>query len=261
MQPIVTFRIQPFKEPVDLEQIASILEKRMELHSRLQFPKLWRWIDNRASKRTHKKETKIASNLRLFLGLVNWILGLFALLPAMIAPRELWMLLLFGFLCLVSGTVILWRKKKTLLIVLSFLMGVVLCFGAIGNAQALGNLLPLGIYEIGIGVWALLSKTLGTSAQRQARNYIKQFNSREPYLLFLTETGILFTSKELLTEHPEMIQQSNEVPYESFHSIVESKDYLMLIQEKGAILLQKSEIIDGSLEHLNRQQIPNYYRL
>ena len=166
MQPIVTFQLQPLKEPVDLEQIAAILEKRMELSSRLQFPKLWRWIDNRASKRTHKKETKIASNLRLFLGLVNWILSLIALLPAMIAPRELWILLLFGFLCLVSGTVILWRKKKTLLIILSFLVGAVLCFGAIGNVQALGNLLSLGIYEIGIGVWAILRQQCSTAGKK-----------------------------------------------------------------------------------------------
>lgn len=156
MDRLFVFQVTSLDPDACRDQVSLALKQRTELLSRQKYPRLWRMSDNLSRKgKAPPAVLRRRRKLRVILGLVNWTMGLFLLLPGLMDPAALFVPLLVGSLCFGFSAGILWRNARRLLGILSVLFGAVLCLGGLCSLAELGRFLPLGVLCLAVGVAAL----------------------------------------------------------------------------------------------------------
>lgn len=154
------FVLQAVPEQEELfRQVSQGLEKLTEMYSREKLPGLWKVTDR--LNRAQEGKAPISSgrrNFRRVMALVDWLLGIFALIPAVQSPKELGTLLAVGAAAFGVGAGMLWVLLPRTLGVLSLLISLPLIMGSLGNPDQLGNLLGLGVLLLLLGLAVLFSK-------------------------------------------------------------------------------------------------------
>ena len=181
---------------------------------------------------------------RSFLGLWNWLLGAFLLIPGLLEPRTLLLPLLVGAACWGSGVCVLWRNRRRLLAILSLVKGAVLCLGVLGNYTQLHPLLALGIIDVAIGAAALLVRKRRDPFDRAAEMLLAKGTAQEG----LAEVRLTFSPEGMC-----IIQAGEErsvVPYAAFEAVLETQELLLPVWENSITVLQKKDLLTGTLPRL-----------
>lgn len=247
METAFSFQITPLDRSL-LPQIQGILAKRVELDSRRRLPGLWS-VTDKLSAAAHPSQRRQNRLRRTILGLLNWGMGLFLLLPGLMSPDNLWVLLLVGLEAYVVGSFTLWRYRRTLLGALSLIQGALLLFGGL-NSEVLRCFLPLGVFGLMLGLAALLSQRREARApfRREAEDLLRGRNtlpSPEDCRAVFTPSGLL-----LLCAGPGQDPERQEAPFSSISWVLETQDLLAPIFEDSILLLQKKDLLAGPLEEL-----------
>lgn len=242
------FQITAMDREALLPQVSYALEKRTELDSRKKYPKLWKIADRlngveKVPEEARKKRRKTTG----FLSLIDWMLAVFALIPALVEPKELLLLLVVGTACLGIGIIGLWKTKRKLLGVLSLLLSSVLCIGVLGNWEELGNLLILGIVHgvIGIAAFIPFKREKENPFERAAGQLLEMWEhipEEAHYQAEFSPTAMTFFQKG----HAEKV----EVPYHRFEFVIETKDIWLITFEGTVTALQKKDLTTGTVEEL-----------
>ena len=230
-------------------QVSRALEKRAELISRQKCPKMWALTDRLNS--VEKVPQAVRENRkkrRGFLGIWNWMLGVFLLIPGLLDPQTLWIPLLVGAAGFGVGVVTLWRNRRTLLGILSLIKGVVLCMGALGNPAELGRLLALGAAGVIIGLAALLTRKQEKENpfDRAARKLVEEKSG----LKGLEQVRCSFSSEGMTVCREGTGEAAHTTPYSSFVFVLETEDLLLPIYHDCVIILQKKDLLAGTILQL-----------
>ena len=247
MDQIYTFQITPLNADAVHAQVSYALEKRTEFSSRKKYPKLWELTDKLNS--VEKAPYAVRENRRkrrTFLGFWDWLLGAMLLTTGLVEPRQPF-LLPVGVAAFGCGTVYLWRYRRRLLTRLNFFMGVLYCFGALGNAAELGVLLPLGIADIVVGMAAFLTrKQADINPFDQAASRLLSgrdaFGDMAQFLISFQPEGMVIYQDQ---------QEKRRFSYAECEVILETEDLLLPVYQEHMILLQKKDLLTGSMEDLN----------
>ena len=246
MEQSISFQITPLDERLR-PQVSRALEKRTELISRQVCPKLWELTDRLNS--VEKRPWAVRENRRRrrsFLGIWNWLLGEFLLLPGLMEPRELLIPLAAGAVCFAAGVVTLWRNRRRMLGVLSLITAGVLCLGALGNPEELGRLLPLGIVDGVVGAAALV---MGKRAKDPFAREAERLMSARVGVSEGTGTQVIFSPEGMTVRGGDGAEYCT-VPYSSFAFILETEELVLPIWQDSVILLQKKDLLEGDLTQL-----------
>lgn len=249
METVCTFSITPLDRAM-LPQVQTLLAKRVELDSRRRLPKLWDLTDrlNRAERAPQAVQVR-RRRRRSILGVLYWALGLFLLLPGLVEPQSLLVPLLTGAAAYGAGVAALWRHRRTLLGILSLLQGALLTFAGT-NSETLGRFLFLGIFGLVLGLAALIYRPREdrTPFYPEADALLKRqesLQSPEHWQVSFTPSSLL-----LLSTGPEQAPERQEISLSSLSWILETADLLAPIFENSILLLQKKDLLSGSLEEL-----------
>lgn len=247
MEQIFTFQITALDSDRLLPQISHALEKRSELVSRQKCPKMWALTDKlRSVELVPQAVRERRRRQREVLGLLAWALGLFALLPSCMAPRQLLSVLAAGTCCCVIGILCLWHGKRTLLGILNLLAGGILCAGALVSFRELGRLLVPGLILLSVGLAALL---------RRKREKVSPFDRAARQLLEGRAQGhtegvrVAFSPEGmsiLLGEH------THQVSRDAYAFFLETEDLLILFCHDTVTVLQKADLISGTIPQLRQ---------
>ena len=222
-------------------QRAKLAEQIMELGGRKHLPKTWKLVDwLRARPKADPEVLEQRKKHRTVLGLLTLFLALFALGPAMIAPRELLSVLLAGAVCLGAGIVSLWKCHRLLLAVPMVLAGLFYAIAGLGGGDGFWPLLVLGILLLSVAFVAILPRK-----KKQNRAAVEDvaalFERRasipegQPVYIRFTQQGVQAKTQE---------EQSEFWPYEAVSGILETTDLLVVVLDKQGFLLAKSELMD-----------------
>lgn len=99
------FRLKPAAEDL-LPQISAALEKRTELLSRSQYPKMWQVTDKLNSRSSAPNKTR-----HMTLGILFLLFGIFLLILGIVAPKTLLFPLIAGILAIINGVTHLLRAR------------------------------------------------------------------------------------------------------------------------------------------------------
>lgn len=222
-------------------QREELTELVLELGGRKLLPKTWKLVDwLRARPKAAPEVLEQRRRHRTVLGLLTLLLSLFALGPAMIAPKELLSVLLAGAACLGAGIVSLWKCHRILLAILLILAG--LFYGVAGfGGEEFRSLLILGVMLFAVAVVALLSRR--KKHNRAAMKDIVALFERRSSILEDQPIHIRFTPHGVQAMTQE--KQSEFWPYDTISGILETMDLLVVVLDKQGFLLAKSELIDG----------------
>lgn len=247
MEQTFTFQITALDSDRLLPQISRALEKRSELVSRQKCPKMWALTDRlRSVELVPQAVRQRRRRQREVLGLLAWALGLFALLPGSMAPGQLPSVLAAGICCCVVGTLCLWRGKRTLLGVLNLLSGGILCVGALIRFRELGRLLVPGLLLLAVGLAALLRRRRESVSpyDRAARQLLEgraQGHTEGVRVAFSPEGMSI-----LLGEH------THQVSRDAYAFFLETEDLLILFCHDTVTVLQKADLISGTIPQLRQ---------
>ncbi len=103
------FTVTPYDREQLLPQVSHALEQRTELVSRQKYPGLWRLTDS--FRKNPGGSTRSPLRTRM-MSIVWLVLGIFLLVPSLMAPRELMVPLLVGAVAIAAGAGGLWRGRK-----------------------------------------------------------------------------------------------------------------------------------------------------
>lgn len=246
-------------------QMVQALKKCAELVSRKSCPKLWQLTDclNRREKAPSAALAKRKKRM-LFWGLLNWFLGMFALIPGLTAPTELWMVLIMGAICLGVGSGRLWHDYRGTLAAVSLPAGALLCFGAIGAWEELGCLLVLGVGELVVAAAALVTRKR-QRAQPQKRRKARWEEQMAQTMLCTrqelpenTKMFAVFTEESMALCQSE-IEEEETFPYEQFLCMLETRNLLLAVVGEKGLLLQKSELTQGTFDEFRaflKERVP-----
>lgn len=248
MDPIFSFQITALDSTALYPQVSRALEKRTELLSRQKCPRMWKLTDKLNSvEKVPQAVREKRRNRRAFLGLLNWVFGVFLLMPGLMDPQELLIPLLVGAVGYGAGVVTLWRTRRTLLGILSLGMGVVLCVGALGDPAKLGRLLILAITGIVIGIGALLTrKQKKRNPFDRAAQQLLEKNIPEG----MEQMRVSFSSAGI-TVGPEHDEEGHHtVPFSNFDFVLETEDLLLPVYNDTVTILQKKDLLTGTIPEL-----------
>ena len=97
-----------------LLQVSQALEKRTELLSRKNQPKMWKYTDKLHEKKKVPEAVSKRRRVRMkAYGVVNLALGIFLLIPCLMDPKELVVPLIVGVIATLLGTITLVSSRKT----------------------------------------------------------------------------------------------------------------------------------------------------
>ena len=92
-----------------LPQVAKVLDKRMEIVTREQFPKMWKLTDKLHSMTKGNTRSKLRIKV---MSVVCLALGVFLLVPSLMEPHELFVPLIAGSIATLFGIGGLWFNRK-----------------------------------------------------------------------------------------------------------------------------------------------------
>lgn len=243
MEPTLLFQPTPLDAAALRPQVRRALERRTELLSRQKYPRLWAAVDRlRRGERVPKVIAERRKRRRALLGLLDWALGLFLLIPGLMDPQALSVPLTIGALCFGAGTAILWRNRRTVLGILGLPAGLALCLGALRAPAKLGPLLPLGMACLVIAAAALLRRRGRTDAfDRAAEKLLGERTAAqglEGALVLLSPSGLSLRRGD---------RETGPLP---LSLILETEELLLLFGEETVAVLQKKDLRQGALPAL-----------
>lgn len=249
METVFSFSITPLDRAL-LPQVQTVLSRRVELDSRRRLPKLWALTDRLSRAEKVPQAVRVRRRRRRsILGGLNWVLGLFLLLPGLMEPQSLLVPLLAGAAAYGAGITVLWRHARPLLGVLSVLQGALLTFAG-ASSERFGCFLFPGIFGLFLGLAALVYRPQETRSpfRREAEALL----ARQESLQHLERCRAAFTSSglHLLSTGPDQEPEHQEILFSSLPWILETEDLLVPLFENSILLLQKKDLLSGSLEEL-----------
>ena len=230
----------PEEFPAQQEELAELI---LELGGRKHLPKVWKLVDRlRARPKAAPEILEKRKKRRAALELLTLLLALFALGPAVIAPKELLSVLLAGAVCLGASIVSLWKNHRRLLAVPMLLAGLFYGIAGMGGGEEFKPLLVLGFVLITVAVVALLprrKKQNHTAMEDIAALFERRSSIREdqPIHICFSPQGVQARTQE---------EQSEPVPYDAVSGILETADLLVVVLDKQGFLLAKSELAEGA---------------
>ncbi len=244
------FIMTPVQIPDAREQLSKALEQLTELCSRTRYPRLWKLTDKLNSMpKLPEEKLRFRRIYRSVLGIINWVLGVLLLMTGLMEP-EMIILLAAGAAGYGVGTVILWRRLRKTGGIINLLLGLLLCFGALGNPDALGRMLYLGIPALVIGIASLIPW------RRKKKN---------PYApaaeILLSQQQEMAVTRVLFSDGGAEIDtggQKQPVSYNEIVCIIASKDLYLLGWKDGLTVLQKADLQEqtaGQFAAFIRQKI------
>ena len=174
---------------------------------------------------------------------INRLLQFCQIVQSLLVP------LLTGAAAYGAGIAALWRHRRTMLGILSLLQGALLTFAG-ANSDTLSRFLFLGIFGLVLGLAALIYRPREdrTPFYPEADALLKRqesLQSPEHWQVSFTPSSLL-----LLSTGPEQEPERQEIPLSSLSWILETADLLAPIFENSILLLQKKDLLSGSLEEL-----------
>lgn len=249
METNFTFLISPADAVALEEQVSRALEKRVELASREQLPKLWELTDKLNS--VEKVPEDVLGNRRRrrrALGLFCWLLSLALIVPCAMQPRELLWPLIVGAACFVVGSASLWRYAPRLLGVAGLIAGALLCLGALVSREELGVLLWPGLVCLLPGIAGLLKRRFARpSAYDRAA---EQLLSRELSPADAAKLRVSFSDEGMSLTQEGDPDGAHNYGYGDFECVVETADLLLPVYAGCVTLLQKKDLLTGTLPEL-----------
>ena len=223
-------------------QARDLSELLSELGGRKHLPKTWNLIDRlHASPKANPEILEKQKKRRTMLGILTLLLALFALGPAMLAPKELLSVLLTGSACLGAGIASLWKRHRILLAIPLILAGLFYGIAGLGGGEEFQPLLTLGVVLIAVAVVDLIPRRKkqnraaiqDVSALFECRSAIPE---GKPICIRFAQQGVqAFTQQE----------QGEILSYNDVSGILETEDLLMIVIDKQGFLLAKSELVSG----------------
>lgn len=226
--------------PAQQEELAELI---LELGGRKHLPKTWKLVDwLRTRPKADPEVLDQRKKHRTALGLLTLLLALFALGPAVTAPRELLSVLLAGAICLGAGIVSLWKHHRRLLAVPMVLAGLFYAIAGLAGGEEFKSLLVLGILLLSVAVVALLprrKKQNRAAVEDVAALFERRSSIREdqPIHIRFTPQGVQAKTQK---------EQSDFWSYEAVSGILETADLLVVVLDKQGFLLAKSELAEGA---------------
>lgn len=249
MEQSFLFEVTPLDPAAVQDQVSRALEKRSDLLSRQKYPRLWRMADrlNRVEK-APPEVLRRRRKLHVILGLANWALSLFLLLPGFMDPAALWVPLLVGGVCFGASVVILWRHVRRILGILNTPLGVLLCLGGLCSPEQLGCFLPFGVLCTVSGIAALRApgkarpSAFDRAAEQLLRGKDAPGHGKGLQVTFAREG--MSIAKKKGTSAP------CQFPYTAFELILETQDLLIPICDDSVMVLQKKDLLTGTVPQL-----------
>lgn len=234
------FRIAPGDPQLLLGQVSRALEKRTELYSRKVCPGLWRITDKLNS--FNRTAPNIPSIFYILSSLILTVLGLLLFTTLLVDPEGFLSLGLVGIAAYLWGLSRMYRIRRWTVYPILLLHGLAaVVTGPYMNSLDSGSgtmLLCTGVAELAaVPVLFLLSRRKKKeSAFQQAASKLVELRSQLPVAPGMT-----------VHFGPDGMDINGEafVPYEQFEGIFVTKDLLLCICDDQAIILQKSELIEG----------------
>ena len=226
--------------PAQREDLAELIS---ELGGRKHLPKTWMLVEwLRARPKAAPEILEKRKKHRTALGLMTLLLALFALGPAVTAPKELLSVLLVGVVCLSAGIVSLWKRHRRLLAVPMVLAGLFYAIAGIGGGEEFKPLLVLGILLLSVAFVAILprKKKQNRSAVEDVAALFERrasISEGQPVYIRFTPQGMQAMTQE---------KQSDFWSYEAVSGILETADLLVVVLDKQGFLLTKSELAEGA---------------
>ena len=226
--------------PARQEELAELI---LEFGGRKYLPKTWKLVDRlRARPKATPEILEKRKKHQTVLGLLTLFLALFALGPAVTAPRELLSVLLAGAICLGTGIVALWKHHRRLLAVPMVPAGLFYAIAGLGGGEEFKPLLILGILLLSVAFVAIIP---GRKKQNRAavEDVAALFERRasipegQPIHIRFTPQGMQAMTQE---------KQSDFWSYEAVSGILETADLLVVVLDKQGFLLAKSELAEGA---------------
>ncbi|HJF53177.1 MAG TPA: hypothetical protein K8V27_09685 [Butyricicoccus pullicaecorum] len=243
------FRISPMDTAALMPQVSCALEAYNEQESRRKYPGTWRLVDRlRRVPKAPAEVRRKRRRRRTVLGLIDWLLGMLLLIPAVTDPAGLYVLLIAGTTGVACGMVVLWKYQRMLLGVLSMLSAFFLCVVGDGSPQEFGNLLPLGI---GLAVLGLVC--LFTGRRRRVTAYdraAQKLLTRETDPQMMEQVRFTISKQEITMETLDQPDQKYTVPLTQLSYLIETEDLMLPIYAESVTVLQKRDLITGTLPEL-----------
>jgi hypothetical protein len=108
------FVLREYDDVTFKSQVSKALEKRTELISRKEHPKLWKFVDKMNSKEKASEEVVKKRHIRYRIyGIILMILGFFLLIPSLMEPEEMLTPLITGALSVFIGVLYFGYGRKS----------------------------------------------------------------------------------------------------------------------------------------------------
>lgn len=230
-------------------QLSRVLRHCADFSSRKKLPMLWKITDrlNRMPKAAPEVLKKRRQREGIW-GIVLWALSMFLLIPSAMDPAALTGPLVLSVLGFALACVAMRSTKRNLLTGLNLTMGALLFLGALLAPQELKALLVPGVLCFVVGVWTLTEKRVRRKESpfdRQARELLRQRRTiadMERMQVEFTDEGMI------LSDGTDTNAQC--FAYNEFLFVGETEDLLVPVCGQRAIVLQKKDLQNGSMEKL-----------
>ena len=230
--------------PALLPQVARALQAYTDQDFRARYPRLWAVYDRlmRYSKeKSPREDRKILRFFRVAGGLVNWLLGLFLLLPTTLALGEFFFLFLVGAIAFLAGNMALWKSARRLLGILSLAACALCLFGAVSSPEQLGRLGVLSVVELIVGLRALLFRRQKEDRfERSARLLLEQLSKNPEQSAEVRVDGEgLWLPPQAEGEEP------RQLPFGQIRCLVRAPELYMIVWRDQVMLLPKKSLVQG----------------
>lgn len=238
------FKITPIQMENAATQLSGALKKLNEIFSHTRYPKLWK-LSDKLNAIPKLSEDKLRSRhiRRAVLGIVNWVLGIILIMPGLMDPVT-WVLVGVGAIGFSVGVVSLWRHLRKFAGVANLLLGLLLCFGAVGNPEQLGRMLFLGIPALVIGITALIPWK-----RKKKDPYIQAADTLLSERQKMTLSSLTFYDSGV---EMDTTGQKQPIRYDEIVCMVASEDLYLFAWKDGLIILQKTELQDQTSEQFEK---------
>lgn len=238
------FRLAPTDSATLLPQVSRALEKYTELKSRHTFPGLWKIADRLNA--SHRDVPNRFGLLHKVMIVVLTLLGLFLFTPFLLDPADLLFPGLMGTAAYLGGLFCMYRNWRWSVFPILLLHSILAVVSGFSLTQTDGSgkwLLCVGIVELIAFLVLLLfprRKKKPSSFERAASDLLEH-RSEIPDTADVT---ILFGPDSM------EVSGTGPVPYTRFEGIFETEDVLLCIFGEKAMILQKAELVSGTLPEL-----------
>ena len=231
-------------DPALLPQISRALRAYTDRLSRARYPRLWALTDRLNSSVQEPRQT--GRFWQVCGGLINWLLGLFLLIPGVLALGELAFVFFVGALAFLAGSAVLWRSAGRLLGILSLAAGVLNLLGAAANPARLGRLGILGALYLAVGTGSLLFRSRQSRFDRAAQKLLDSLDwTEQKQQVWVTEQGL--TLPPLREGEP-----PRQIPFREISCLVGGPALYLAVWADQVLLLPRRNLSQGNVVQLEK---------